>query len=61
MEPWSNGAEKDEDQGKAELSIKKPAEVEICYCFVLHLIKKLKKPIGEYRATFDQCLWGNSH
>ena len=61
LAPWSNETEKDEDQGKAESSIRHAAEVEICYCFVLHLIKKLKKPIGEYRATSDQCLWGNSH
>lgn len=46
LEPWSNEREQDEHQGKAESSIKQAAGVEICYCFVIHLIKKLKKPIG---------------
>lgn len=60
LQPWSNETENDEDQGKAESSIKQAAEAEICYCFVLHLIKKLKKPIGECRSPSDQCLWGSS-
>lgn len=38
LELWTDETEKDEDQGKAESSIRQAAEVEICCCFVLYLI-----------------------
>lgn len=52
LEPRSNEAEKDEDQGKAESSIKQAAEAEICYCFVLLLIKKIKEAHRRIQSYF---------